>query len=402
MAIGTQPAGRITIELFNDKTPETSENFRLLCTGEKGKITTPTGSHELCFKGSTFHRIISEFMIQGGDITNADGTGGASTFPGGKMFADENLGWRKIDSEGLVCMANRGKGTNSSQFFITLADCDYLTGKHTLFGHVVSGIDVVKKIEALSVDESDRPFDAVIVANCGELVFKKKEPAPTKNTLVEARRGQPRPHSRSRDRKKDDEGSHRHRRKHSKSRDKSDGKSRDKEPKDATKDTNDTQENEPEDPAVEGSRGRSLGSRGAGPMDTSIPEEPEDSVLSLPPKRAASRSRSRHRHRRRQHHSGSKSPERKRHRRGKSRSRSRRGHRERTHDYTRDEEAEERIKKEEDEREMGRFSRMEAEAGKSGDGAESKEPEVKFKGRGSMKYREKKSWGWGGGGGRLM
>lgn len=267
-------------------------------------------------------------------------------------------------------------------------------------------MDVVKKIEALTVDDSDRPLNAVIIANCGELIFKKKDPAPTKNTFMEARRGQPRPRSRSRERKEDDEGSHRHRRKHSKSRKKNHSRSRNKDPKEAVKvaakDTDDTQGKGPEEnPATESNRGRSLERRGAGPTETSIPEEPEEPILSPPPKRVASRSRSRHRHRRRQYHSGSKSPERKRHRRGKSRSRSRRGHRENTHDYTRDEEAEERIRKEEDEREMGRFTKMEAEAGKSRSGAESREPAVKFKGRGSMKYREKKNW-WGGGEGRLM
>lgn len=254
-------------------------------------------------------------------------------------------------------------------------------------------MDIVKKVEALTVDSSDRPLDAVVIANCGELVFRKKETAPTRDS-AETRRG-PRTRSRSREKRKDDDGSRRHHRRHSRSRDKSHSTSRNKDPKDA----DDIQD---KGPKSEGARGRSLETRGADLRDTSIPEEPETPILSPPPKRVASRSRSRHRHRRRQYYSGSRSPERKRYRRGKSRSRSRRGHREKVHDYTRDEEAEERIRKEEDEREMGRFARMEEEAGKSRDGAESREPEVKFKGRGSMKYREKKSWGWGGGEGRLM
>ncbi|KAI9775039.1 MAG: hypothetical protein M1839_001591 [Geoglossum umbratile] len=103
--IGTEPAGRLVIELFVDKTPKTCENFRALCTGELG--------HGLSYKASPFHRIIDEFMVQGGDITKGDGTGGKSIYGGD--FEDENIGWRGIDKVGLVCMANRGKATNSSQ-----------------------------------------------------------------------------------------------------------------------------------------------------------------------------------------------------------------------------------------------------------------------------------------------
>ncbi|KAK5013601.1 peptidyl-prolyl cis-trans isomerase cpr6 [Cryomyces antarcticus] len=102
--IATEPAGRLVIELFTDKTPKTCENFRALCTGSNPPLT---------YKLSPFHRVIDEFMIQGGDITKGDGTGGDSIYGG--EFEDENIGWRKIDSEGLVCMANYGKGTNSSQ-----------------------------------------------------------------------------------------------------------------------------------------------------------------------------------------------------------------------------------------------------------------------------------------------
>ncbi|KAG9856153.1 hypothetical protein KCU77_g5697, partial [Aureobasidium melanogenum] len=109
ITIGNEPAGRLTIELFTDQTPKTCENFRALCAG----------SHKnLSYALSPFHRIIDEFMVQGGDITRGDGTGGDSIYGGD--FEDENLGWRDMDAAGLVCMANRGKATNSSQFFITL------------------------------------------------------------------------------------------------------------------------------------------------------------------------------------------------------------------------------------------------------------------------------------------
>ena len=102
---GSDFLGRITIELFSDKTPKTVENFRTICT--------PSSTQALTYKGSPFHRIIDEFMIQGGDITAGNGTGGISIY--GPVFEDENIGWREIDAVGLVCMANRGKGTNSSQ-----------------------------------------------------------------------------------------------------------------------------------------------------------------------------------------------------------------------------------------------------------------------------------------------
>jgi cyclophilin family peptidyl-prolyl cis-trans isomerase len=105
ISIGTQPAGRLTIELFNDRTPKTCENFRTLCVGAQPPMT---------YKMSKFHRVIDEFMAQGGDITKGDGTGGTSIY--GATFEDENLQWRDMDAAGLVCMANRGKDTNSSQY----------------------------------------------------------------------------------------------------------------------------------------------------------------------------------------------------------------------------------------------------------------------------------------------
>ncbi|KAL8735201.1 MAG: hypothetical protein Q9166_001077 [cf. Caloplaca sp. 2 TL-2023] len=155
--------GRITIELFSDKTPKTAENFRAICT-------PPSSAQSLTYKGSRFHRIIDEFMIQGGDITAGNGTGGMSIY--GPTFEDENIGWREIDVSGLVCMANRGKDTNSSQFFITLAPCEHLNAKHTVFGHIVKGMDVCERIAKVPVDKNDRSLSEIVVSHCGELERK--------------------------------------------------------------------------------------------------------------------------------------------------------------------------------------------------------------------------------------
>ncbi|KAL8911514.1 MAG: hypothetical protein Q9171_003322 [Xanthocarpia ochracea] len=167
---GSDFLGRITIELFSDKAPKTAENFRAICT-------PPSSAQPLSYKGSRFHRIIDEFMVQGGDITAGNGTGGMSIY--GPMFEDENIGWREIDAAGLVCMANRGKGTNSSQFFITLAPCQHLNMKHTIFGHVIKGMDVCERMAKVPVDSGDRPLSEVAISHCGELERKlKPDPAP--------------------------------------------------------------------------------------------------------------------------------------------------------------------------------------------------------------------------------
>ncbi|KAL8672216.1 MAG: hypothetical protein Q9168_003318 [Polycauliona sp. 1 TL-2023] len=162
---GSDFLGRITIELFSDKTPKTAENFRAICS-------PPSSAQPLTYKGSPFHRIIDEFMIQGGDITSGTGTGGMSIY--GPTFEDENIGWREIDAVGLVCMANRGKGTNSSQFFITLAPCQHLNAKHTIFGHVIKGMDTCERMAKLQVDKGDRPLSEVIISHCGELQPKPR------------------------------------------------------------------------------------------------------------------------------------------------------------------------------------------------------------------------------------
>ncbi|KAH0340541.1 hypothetical protein KCU81_g6739, partial [Aureobasidium melanogenum] len=165
ITIGNEPAGRLTIELFTDRTPKTCENFRALCAG----------SHKnLSYALSPFHRIIDEFMVQGGDITRGDGTGGDSIYGGD--FEDENLGWRDMDAAGLVCMANRGRATNSSQFFITLDECPHLNNKHTIFGRLVGGEDTLARMAKVQVDKDDKPLEPVLIARCGELERRKKAP----------------------------------------------------------------------------------------------------------------------------------------------------------------------------------------------------------------------------------
>ncbi|KIK28894.1 hypothetical protein PISMIDRAFT_90559 [Pisolithus microcarpus 441] len=171
-AIGTESVGRVIFELFSDAVPKTAENFRALCTGEKG--LSAVSQCPLYYKNSIIHRSISDFMIQGGDFTKRNGTGGESIYGGN--FPDEDLS-RPLDSEGLLCMANRGPDTNGSQFFITLRECPHLDGnfqgKHVVFGRVLKGYeDIVKKLAEVPVDEKYRPKLPIVIVKCGELELR--------------------------------------------------------------------------------------------------------------------------------------------------------------------------------------------------------------------------------------
>lgn len=162
VSIGGAATKRIVMELFADKVPKTAENFRCLCTGEKGMGRSGKPLH---YKGSTFHRIIPQFMLQGGDFTRGNGTGGESIY--GEKFADENFILRH-DRPFLLSMANAGPNTNGSQFFITTVVCDWLDGKHCVFGHVTEGQDVVKEIESVG-SNSGKPRQQVTIVDCGQL-----------------------------------------------------------------------------------------------------------------------------------------------------------------------------------------------------------------------------------------
>lgn len=164
ISIGEQSCGRIIFKLFKDKCPKTCENFRALCTGELG-ISKITGK-PLHYKGSPFHRVVRNFMIQGGDITDGNGKGGDSIYGG--QFEDENLHLAH-DEPYLLSMANRGPDTNKSQFFITTNEAPHLDGKHVVFGRVVSGLDTVLKVERQEVDSRARPIKQIIIKDCGIL-----------------------------------------------------------------------------------------------------------------------------------------------------------------------------------------------------------------------------------------
>ncbi|XP_001949110.1 peptidyl-prolyl cis-trans isomerase cyp11 [Acyrthosiphon pisum] len=161
--------GRIVFELFDDFCPLTCENFRALCTGEKGLGKT-TGK-PLHFQGVIFHRVVKSFMVQCGDFSTGNGTGGESIFGG--TFPDENFDL-KHDQPFLLSMANRGPDTNGSQFFITTQPTPHLDGIHVVFGRVVSGQPVVMQIEELGVDKNSRPLQDAKVVKCGELILKSK------------------------------------------------------------------------------------------------------------------------------------------------------------------------------------------------------------------------------------
>lgn len=164
ITIDEEKVGRIVFELFKNVVPKTAENFRALCTGEKG---VGTNNKNLHYKGSVFHKAVPACMIQGGDIINNDGTGGESIY--GPIFEDENFELRH-DSPGLLTMANHGsRNTNSSQFCITTVPCPHLDKAHVVFGRVIKGFDIVTEISYVPVTAGEKPIQVCKVADCGEL-----------------------------------------------------------------------------------------------------------------------------------------------------------------------------------------------------------------------------------------
>ena len=166
VSVEGESLGRMVFVLRSDVVPKTAENFRKLCAGGNEKSES---GHDLCFKGSKFHRIIPGFMVQGGDFTKGNGTGGQSIY--GAKFNDENFTLKHTEP-GVLSMANAGPNTNGSQFFITTVPCPWLDGKHVVFGKLVDGMNVLKAIEKLGT-ANGAPKSKVTIVDCGEVEAEK-------------------------------------------------------------------------------------------------------------------------------------------------------------------------------------------------------------------------------------
>lgn len=168
ITIDGKPAGRFVFGLFGETVPKTVQNFLSLAIGDR---MNPVGKR-LTYKGSKFHRVIKDFMIQGGDFTSGDGRGGESIY--GARFADENFKIRHT-RRGLLSMANAGPNTNGSQFFLTSVATPWLDRRHVVFGMLLEGDELLKRIENLSTNRNDAPSVDVVIANCGQLDKDGKE-----------------------------------------------------------------------------------------------------------------------------------------------------------------------------------------------------------------------------------
>jgi peptidyl-prolyl isomerase G (cyclophilin G) len=169
LSVGNKKVGQMVMELFRDSVPRTAENFRALCTGERGVGKCGKRLH---YQGCTIHRVIKGFMAQGGDFTKGDGTGGESIY--GEKFRDESF-TSKHDRAGLLSMANAGPNTNGSQFFITFGPTPHLNGRHVVFGKVVEGMDVLKLLEKVATGANDKPKMPVVIVDCGEIDAVEEE-----------------------------------------------------------------------------------------------------------------------------------------------------------------------------------------------------------------------------------
>ncbi|KNE69171.1 peptidyl-prolyl cis-trans isomerase H [Allomyces macrogynus ATCC 38327] len=164
VSMGGQPIGRLKMELFADTCPKTAENMRQFCTGEHRRNGQPVG-----YKNATFHRVIKDFMVQGGDFIKGDGTGRTCIY-GGETFPDENF-IHHHDGPGLLSMANSGPDSNGCQFFITCNKAEFLDGKHVVFGRLADSASLLtlRKIEAVVTGPNNRPKLPIVITECGEM-----------------------------------------------------------------------------------------------------------------------------------------------------------------------------------------------------------------------------------------